>query len=186
MILCAGRMEQFEFAYPIGIGLMESAINLSRLCLFDPPEYLLFVGTAGSYGNYAIGDVITSTEATQIELSFLLKKSYTPIENAISITNGLLPNETKINSSNYISTDGALAKELEKMGVGAENMEFFAVMAVAQNFQIPAAGIFCITNFCDENAHEEFRGNHPHAMAKLDRLVRTQFAHLIAPANQSR
>ena len=186
MILCAGRMEQFAFAYPIGIGLVESAINLSRLCLFDPPEYLLFVGTAGSYGKYGIGDIITSTEATQIELSFLQNKSYTPIENAISITDGLLANETKVNSSNYISTDATLARQLEKMGVGAENMEFFAVMAVAQNFQIPAAGIFCITNFCNEKAHEEFKANHPHAMEKLDRLMRSRFDHLITPSRTDR
>ena len=48
MIVCAGRNETFPFAQTIGVGLIESAINLTRLCLFDKPEYLLFVGSAGS------------------------------------------------------------------------------------------------------------------------------------------
>ncbi|MCI0500930.1 MAG: purine-nucleoside phosphorylase, partial [Epsilonproteobacteria bacterium] len=35
MIVCAGRSETFDFAIPVGVGLIESAINLTRLCLFD-------------------------------------------------------------------------------------------------------------------------------------------------------
>ena len=41
MIICAGRNETFHFAHPIGVGLIESAINLTRMCLFNKPEYLL-------------------------------------------------------------------------------------------------------------------------------------------------
>ena len=38
--LFAGR-NGFSFAHPIGVGLIESAINLTRMCLFDKPEFLL-------------------------------------------------------------------------------------------------------------------------------------------------
>ena len=41
MIICAGRNETFSFAQTIGVGLIESAINLTRTCLFNKPEYLL-------------------------------------------------------------------------------------------------------------------------------------------------
>ena len=41
MIICAGRNETFPFAQTIGVGLIESAINLTRICLFNKPEYLL-------------------------------------------------------------------------------------------------------------------------------------------------
>ena len=58
MIVCAGRNETFPFAQTIGVGLIESAINLTRLCLFDKPEYLLFIGSAGSYGEHKIFDII--------------------------------------------------------------------------------------------------------------------------------
>jgi hypothetical protein len=33
MILCAGNNETFDFAIPIGVGLIDSAINLTRHCL---------------------------------------------------------------------------------------------------------------------------------------------------------
>lgn len=58
MILCAGNNESFSFATPIGVGLIESTINLSRLCLFDKPEFILFIGSAGSYGEQNIFDIV--------------------------------------------------------------------------------------------------------------------------------
>ena len=51
MILCAGRNETFEFAKPIGVGLVESASTLTQLILEEKPAFLFFVGTAGSYGH---------------------------------------------------------------------------------------------------------------------------------------
>ena len=70
MIICAGNSENFSFATPMGVGLIESAMNLTRLCLFDKPEFLLFVGTAGSYGEAKIFDIIESKTASNIELAF--------------------------------------------------------------------------------------------------------------------
>ena len=58
MIISAGNEEVFNFATPIGVGLIDSAINLTRLCLFDKPDFLIFIGSAGSYGNKKIFDII--------------------------------------------------------------------------------------------------------------------------------
>ncbi len=52
MIICAGRNETFKFAESIGVGLIESAINLTKLCLINKPDSLLFIGSAGSYGEH--------------------------------------------------------------------------------------------------------------------------------------
>jgi len=57
MIICAGNNETFKFAEPMGVGLIDSAINLTRRCLFDKPDYLLFIGSAGSYGKHNIFDI---------------------------------------------------------------------------------------------------------------------------------
>ena len=70
MIICAGNNETFEFATPMGVGLLETTLNLTRLCLFDKPEFLLFVGSAGSYGALNIFDIIESKTSANIELSF--------------------------------------------------------------------------------------------------------------------
>jgi len=168
MIVCAGRNETFPFATSIGVGLIESAINLTRICLFDKPDYILFVGSAGSYGEYDIFDIVESSVSSNIELSFLQNNSYTPLDNVCKCDKTNLPSDTIVNSSNYISTSNELAKEFKQYGIGIENMEFFSILSVAKEFDIDVKGIFVVTNFTNENAHKDFISNHQEAM---DRLV---------------
>jgi nucleoside phosphorylase len=163
MIVCAGRNETFNFAHPIGVGLIESTINLTRLALFDKPDFLLFIGSAGSYGKHKIFDIVTSKTASNIELGFLDNKCYTPLENVISSEeNQNVPRETLniVNSSNYITTNSVSSKKFLTLGLELENMEFFALLSVAKEFDIPVAGIFVVTNYCDTNAHKDFIKNH--------------------------
>ncbi len=171
MIICAGNNENFSFATPMGVGLVEMSINLTRLCLMDPPEYLLFVGTAGSYGDAKIFDIIESKTAANIELCFLQKGCYTPLDNVIT-TNTQKTQEIIVNSSNYITTNKELAKNFLRFNIGLENMEFFAFLRVAKEFDIPAGGLFCVTNYTDENAHRDFTANHQKAKELLEEYVR--------------
>jgi len=177
MIICAGNNETFDFAQPTGIGLIETAMNLTRLCMFDKPEFLLFVGSAGSYGQSNIFDIVESKTASNIELSFLNNDSYTPLDNVVS-TNETDKKDIIVNSSNYISTNSELAKNFLKFGVGIENMEFFSVLKIAQEFDIPAGGIFCITNYTNKNAHEEFLKNHEKAKELLTEHVKKRIKEL--------
>ena len=158
MILSAGNEEVFSFAQPIGVGLIETAINLTRICLFDRPNSLIFIGSAGSYNpkKHQIFDIITTSSASQIEISFLNKKSFTPIEQIITAS---VSRETIVNSSNYITTDKLSALAFDKLGMEIENMEFYSVMSVAKEFNIPVKGIFVITNYCDITAHQEYISN---------------------------
>lgn len=80
-----------------------------------------------------------------------------------------------VNSSNYISTDSILAKQFLRLGVGYENMEFFAVLSVAREFGLSACGVFCGTNHIWQNAHEEFVKNHKEAIARLENFVKERF-----------
>ncbi|MDX9814358.1 MAG: purine-nucleoside phosphorylase [Sulfurimonas sp.] len=177
MIICAGNNETFDFATPIGVGLVESAMNLARLCLFDKPEFLLFVGSAGSYGELDIFDIVESKTAANIELAFLSDDGYTPIDNVIS-TNTTNKKDIIINSSNYISTNTELTKKFLRLGVGAENMEFFSVLRVAQEFDIPAGGVFCITNYTNKNAHSDFIKNHQRAKELLSEYLPNRISEL--------
>ncbi len=166
MFICAGESEQFEFAIPVGIGLTDVAINLTRLCLSQKPKFIYFVGTAGSYGEKNIFDIVESKTASNIENSFFMGKSYTPIDNMVSTAEDV-SRETIVNSSNYITTDSKLSKYYLEKNIHIENMEYYAVLKVAKSFDIPAAGIFIVTNYCDENAHKDFLANHKEAMTKL-------------------
>ncbi len=171
MIICAGESEQFDFALPVGIGMIDVAINLTRLCLSQKPKFILFVGTAGSYGEKKVFDIIESKTAANIENSFFTGSSYTPIDNMVSTAEDV-SRETIVNSSNYITTDKALAKAYLSKNIHLENMEYYAVLKVAKSFDIPAAGIFIVTNYCDENAHKDFMDNHKEAMLRLTKYMK--------------
>jgi len=194
-MICAGKSEQFDFAMPVGVGMLEVTISLTRLCETKKPDYILFVGTAGSYGEKKIFDIIESKTAANIENSFFSGKSYSPINNAISSVKGIsqamlhrygfntiddkqlssassVSRETLVNSSNYITTDKEIGKFYTAQNVQIENMEFFAVMKVAQFYGISAGGIFVVTNYCDDNAHEDFLKNQKEAMKRLDEYVK--------------
>jgi len=176
MILCAGNSESFDFATPVGIGLVESAINTTRLCIMEAPSYLLFVGTAGSYAKYNIFDIVTSKSASNIELSFLQKQAYTPIDNLIVSGESSITSDVIINSSNYITTDVELSKKMSSLKIDLENMEFFSIMRTAQEFNIPCGGIFIVTNKTNSDAHSTFIANHEMAMNKLNAYVKELIA----------
>ena len=179
MIIWAGNNETFKFAQPMGVGLIEMSMNLTRLCLFDKPEFLLFIGSAGSYGDAKIFDIIESKTASNIELSFLRNDSYTPLDNVVT-TNTQDIKDIVVNSSNYISTNKDLTAKYTELGIGIENMEFFAVLKIAQEFKIPAGGVFCITNYTNSNAHDDFLKNHKKAKEFLDIHVTKRIKELTA------
>jgi len=170
MIVCAGDIEQFTFAKPVGIGLVNVAINLTELCLKERPKSLTFVGTAGSYGEKNIFDIVESTVASNIENSFFSNSSYTPLKSIVSNLENV-SRETIVNSSNYITTDDRLSEYYLKKNIHLENMEFFAVLKVAEKFNIHAKGIFIVTNYCNKNAHEDFLKNRIEAMDILSEYI---------------
>ena len=171
MFICAGKSEQFDFAVPIGIGLIDVAINLTKICIKQKPEFLFFVGTAGSYGEKKIFDIVESRTACNIENSFFNANAYTPLDNMIS-TSDKVSHETIVNSSNYITTDEVLSKYYLSKNIHLENMEYFSVIKVAQEFNIPVAGAFIVTNYCNKNAHRDFVDNHKEAMRRLTAYIK--------------
>jgi nucleoside phosphorylase len=178
VFICAGESEQFEFAIPIGIGMTDVAINLTRLCLSQKPDFLYFVGTAGSYGKKNIFDIVESKTASNIELAFLNSDAYTPLDNVVSTNTDANTKDVIVNSSNYISTNQELTKKFLNFGVEIENMEFFSVLKVAQEFNIPAGGVFCITNHTNKDAHNDFLKNHNKAKELLEKHVKKRIKEL--------
>ncbi|MGB5506116.1 MAG: purine-nucleoside phosphorylase [Sulfurovum sp.] len=171
MIICAGESEQFDFALPVGIGMTDVAINLTRLCFSQKPKFILFIGTAGSYGEKKVFDIIESKTAANIENSFFTGGSYTPIDNMVSTAEDV-SRETIVNTSNYITTDKSVGESYLSKNIHLENMEYYAVLKVAKSFDIPAAGVFIVTNYCDENAHKDFMDNHKEAMLRLTKYIK--------------
>lgn len=194
MFICA-RGENFSFAKDIGVGLVESSITLTALILRENPQYLIFIGSAGAYDKSVnLLDIFVSNSATQIESSFSKDESYTPLDNKIEIVSyetlqnqsadsrsnpniniSAILNSQKfaiVNSSNYICTDEIFAYKMSSAGIVLENMEFFAILKVADYFKIPALGIFCVTNHCDKDAHKNFIALHKDAHKRLEKIAR--------------
>lgn len=168
MIICAGGSENFSFAKAIGIGLVESAFCLTKLCLEEKPLKLVFIGTCGLYDKGEILGIYKSSHAFNIEFSKLSHAFYTPAKYEICLEKNVSYETVKINSSNYICQNSQAAKEFAKLGLVVENMEAFSVLSVAKNFSLQAECILCATNFCDEDAHETFLKNHQKAKEKLE------------------
>ena len=147
----------------------KSAQNPDKILNALPSE-IIFIGSAGLYKEGEIFEIYESSSVANIEISSLENKSYSPIESKIA---SIVPRGTcKVNSSNFITTDQNLAHKLFDRGYFLENMEFFAVLKVAQKFQIPAYGIFVATNFCNKNAHEDFIKNHEQAKNELEKYLK--------------
>lgn len=183
LFVCAGRNEQFSFATSIGVGLVESAIGLTQVCEEEKPEYIVFIGSAGSYDeNLELLGLYRSASATQIESSVLQGRSYTPLTQSINLENQNVSRETlrkinslpsaKSNSSNYITSDEDIARWMLGRGILLENMELFSVLRVAQEYSIPAVGILCVSNYCNALAREDFIKNHALAKERLEGFIK--------------
>lgn len=170
MIICAGESESFEFAKPIGIGLINSAINLTKILLTNKQNELVFIGTAGLYYEGKILEIYESSTAYNLEISKVLELSYSPLieQNRANVSRETLA----INSSNFITTDRNCAIKFSQIGLFMENMEFYAVKEVAKKFNIPCYAILCATNFCNQNAHQDFIKNHSAAKEKLKNYLK--------------
>jgi len=168
---CAGQTEQIEFAHPLGVGLVESAINLTRFFMQNSSDEALFLGSCGSYGGLNIFDMIESNIAVNVEISYLLGESFTPInEQVVGIGN--VPRGTIINSSNYITSSKKASELFLQKKIDAENMEFFSFLSVAKRFGVKAKGVFVVTNYCYEDAHQEYIKNHKRAIELLTEYVK--------------
>jgi len=180
MIVCAGEIEQFSFATPIGIGITKAAINTTKIILQNRPKSILFAGTAGSYGNADIFDLLLSNSAKNIEISALEGKSYTPIDlNVTTVIPPIVSRETFpsvcVNSSHYISIDSSTCKDFLSKNCEIENMEFYGFLSAAYEYKIKAFGLFCVTNYCNSHAHSDFINNHNRAKEILTQTIENNF-----------
>ena len=180
MVDSSGRYEQNLTAnqqLDERLNLIDSPILQSEKSSQNPdkilnalPREIIFIGSAGLYKDGQIFEIYESSLAANIEISSLENRSYSPIESEIA---SVVPRGTyKVNSSDFITTNQKLAHKLFDRGYLLENMEFFAVLKVAQKFQIPAYGIFVATNFCDKNAHADFIKNHEQAKKELEKYLK--------------
>lgn len=173
LIVCAGAMESFEFAKAVGIGMVEPAINLTKILLNlkQLPKKIIFIGSCGIYGNENLLKIYQSSLAFNYEISGIIGLSYTPIK--INLPN-VSQKTILINSSNFITNSAEISKKFKNLGFTAENMEAYSIKCVALKFGIEFESILCATNYCDENAHENFIQNYPKAKENIIKYLKSK------------
>lgn len=173
LIVCAGAMESFEFAKAVGIGMVEPAINLTKILLNlkQLPKKIIFIGSCGLYKDEKLLEIYTATQAFNYEISAIMGLSYTPIEINLSTVS---QETTIINSSNFITTSKDIATKFKNLGFSVENMEAYSIKCVALKFGIEFESILCATNYCDENAHENFIQNYPKAKENITKYLKSK------------
>ena len=171
LIVCAGEMESFQFATTIGIGMVEPAINLTKILLNlkQLPKKIIFIGSCGIYGNENLLKIYQSSLAFNYEISVIMGFSYTPIK--INLPN-VSQKTILINSSNFITNSAEISKKFKNLGFTAENMEAYSVRCVANLFKIDFECILCSTNYCNENAHDDFIKNYPQAKEIITKYLK--------------
>jgi len=170
IFLCAGKMESIKGAIPIGVGLFDALVNLNDYIAKNSIKEMTFIGSAGSYGRYKIFDVIESCSASQVEYPYLCGDAYTPLQ-SIRLENVSCETKVIVNSSNYITSSKKISELFLQNGYDIENMEFYAVLYLAKRYGIKAKGIFVVTNYCDENAHNDFISNQKKANMIMESIV---------------
>lgn len=155
---------------PAGIGAVDAAAGAAATIARTRPRLILFVGTAGSYGDSPpIGAVAVARRICLAATAVLRGEAYLP---------GPMPHDLTTDAELYralrragrtyaadvattlgITRRRALATRLAATGATVENLEAFAVARAAARAELPFAAVLGIANRVGPQAHREWRAN---------------------------
>jgi futalosine hydrolase len=193
--LYAGESERMKVQfYQSGVGMLSTAVSLTRLAIEDKPDLIIQIGIAGSFNKkIPLGKVVVVNEEilgdTGVEEDGnwkdifdlkLEKSSYHPFEKRklpnpwLSKYNLLKLPEVNAITVNQISTNknriDALAKKYQPT---IETMEGAALHYVCRETNIPFLQIRAISNYIGERDKSKWKINH-----SIEQLNKTVLAYL--------
>lgn len=149
---------------PIGIGLVEACLGTIRAITTHKDKkdlQIIFIGSAGTVKKEI--ELMSLVTASKCVLGSLLEM---PGKMNKELSLKPLPGfrEVSLWSSLGITSNEDEAKKIAaKFNADCENLELFAVASAASQFDIPVSSLNCITNYNDENAHEDWKRNYEKA-----------------------
>ena len=149
----------------IGIGLVDSAINLTRI--LEEYAYLkniIFIGTAGAYkdSKLKIGDLVQAKETGLFSLSQYEGDSYLPNKMIKKISCNQFSGIEAVQVASVLEINRRgekLAKVFWKTGYSAEHMELFSVARVAKKFNKNIYSVLGVSNIVNQSAHQDWLKN---------------------------
>ena len=144
---------------PLGVGVVPAGIATAALLARERPDGVIFVGTAGAYGDIPIGTVVTARTVGLVSGTATLGLGYVPLAPP-PLTTQLHADAPLVDVATLvaITTDVALAA---RIGVTwqIEHMEAYGVAAACAAAGVPFGAVFGVTNRVGPDAHAEWRAN---------------------------
>jgi len=167
---------------PAGIGAVDAAAGAAEAVARVRPRLVLFVGTAGRYGDAPpIGACAVARRLLLAPTAVLRGEAYLPGPMPHELaTDGPLRQSLRraggapladVATTLGITTRRALATRLAASGAALENLEAFAVGRAAARAQLPFGAVLGIANGVGPQAHREWRAHAGEATAAACGLV---------------
>ena len=155
---------------PAGIGAVDAAAGAAQAIARTRPRLIVFVGTAGSYGESPpVGAVTVARRILLASTAVLRDEAYLPgpMPHELTADAGLrraLRRAGRVHGADVATTLGitkrrSLATRLGATGATVENLEAFAVARAAARAELPFAAVLGIANRVGPQAHREWRAN---------------------------
>lgn len=166
----------------LGIGFLAAGVSLEKILNENPDiGHVYFIGTAGAYSkNLAIGDIVQVTKTNLLNLGSIYEKSYVPqpylqhsakINSALGAKAKLVDCLSSMEITKSLEASQIICEKHQRERELVENMELYGVASVASKHRMPWTAILGITNYTDENGHQNWQDNHSSVSQKLCALL---------------
>lgn len=165
---------------PIGIGLVDAAMGMTRCISRHAPTHVVLLGTCGAApgSGLAIGDVISASEVRLADPAVVEGRAAMPYPSGplpldrelcdALCRSGARP--SRVVNPLGITTDDALATKLAPLAE-VEHLEAYGVARACQVAGIPCAIVLGVANIVGARGREQWRANHVAASAQAAQIA---------------
>ena len=160
---------------PVGIGLVDAAVGMTRCIMQVRPAYVIFIGTGGASprATLSIHDVVVATAARLVDPTAVEGRAALPFAADVISLEGELVDRLfnagarlgRVWTPLGVTTDDALAQKLGALG-DVEHLESYGVARACQAAGVPCAIVLGIANVVGSRGRAEWRDNHVAASAR--------------------
>jgi nucleoside phosphorylase len=181
---------------PIGVGIVEAAIGMTRCVLRHEPTHALLIGTCGAFeaASLPLGSVVTSRSVTLADASVLERSSELPppmpgraaldpaLHDALVAAGA---KSVQIANTVGITTDDALASRLSAAGE-VEHLEAFAFARACAAASIPCGVALGVANTVGSRGRDEWKAGHASASERAAGVAYDALASFVRTSTTAR
>lgn len=164
---------------PMGIGLVDAGIGLTRCIMTHRPSHVLALGTAGASprSGLVIGDVVVGQSVRLVEPAVVEGRAAVPFAAEATFDADMVDaifsagaRQCAIVNTLGVTTDDALAAKLAVLGP-VEHLEAYAVARSCHALGVPCTVVLGIANIVGAQGREQWRANHVQSSARAAEIA---------------